>query len=402
MKRRRVKITGIGPVTPAGIGREEFWKGILEPVSRIKAFNKLGEQYGPLVAAQVERLHVSAHVERPVPSGTARHTMFAIVGAALALKDAGLTSAEAKKYAPVIITGTGYMDFGGIVKEMENIAEDGAAAASRKLAYTVDIGGLPVAIAQALGIPSRTSALSTQCVAGMDALGFGAQLIANGETDLVICGGTDAPLNKFPLLELRAAGLTPPTIELAERLCRPFDLWRTTGVISEGACLLVLEPESSPRPGYSWVSGYGFANDVGHDMCSGMIESTRRALADALLKPSDIEVINAWGPGHPVVDRGEAAAMHKVFGDALVNIPTLSIKGAIGSPVAAAPAIQVAVAALAQQRGMIPPTVNWDYPDPSCPLNLSNRARAVHHDFTLINAHGLGGLNSELILERCR
>lgn len=401
MKRRRVKITGIGPVTPAGIGREDFWKGILEPVSRIKAFGKFGEEYGPIVAAQVEKLHISAHVQRPLPTGTARHTSFAIVGAVLALKDAGIEMAELLRAAPTIVTGTGYMDFGGIGKAIDAVAEEGASAANRKAPYTVDIGGLPVAISQALGISSRTSALSTQCVAGMDAIGFGAQLIASGESDIVICGGTDAPLNKFPLLELRAAGLTPPTTEMPERICRPFDLWRTTGVISEGACIVVLEPEESVRVGYSWIAGYGFANDEGHNMCSGMFEATRRALGDAALRPGDVEAINAWGPGHKTVDLGEALAMQRVFGTYLKEIPVVSIKGALGSAVAAAPAIQVATAALAQRYGVMPPTVNWEYPDPCCALNLSKSSRDIQHEVTLVNAHGLGGLNSALILSRC-
>lgn len=402
MKRRRVKITGIGPVTPAGIGREEFWEGILEPVSRIKVFGKFGVEYGPLVAAQVERLNVSTYVHKPLPTGTARHTTFAVVGAALALADASLSVDELRAHAPTVVTGTGYMDFGGIGKAIDAVAEDGVGAANRKAPYTVDIGGLPVAVAQALGIPARTSALSTQCVAGLDAIAYGAQLISRGETDVVICGGTDAPLNKFPLLELRAAGLTPPTTEHPERVCRPFDLWRTTGVISEGACMLVLEPESSPRLGYSFIRGYGSANDEGHEMCSGMVGAVRRALADATLHPNQIEAINAWGPGHPSVDRGEATSMHRVFGSQLSNIPALSIKGAIGSAVAAAPAIQVGCAALAQRYGILPPTVNWQHRDPSCALNLSANSREIPHDFTLINAHGLGGLNSALILERCR
>jgi 3-oxoacyl-[acyl-carrier-protein] synthase II len=402
MKRRRVKITGIGPVTPAGVGREDFWKGILESVSRIRPFGKLGEEFGPIVAAQVERLHVATYVERPLPTGTARHTQFAIVATMLALRDAGLKPAEIGHLAPTIVTGTGYMDFGGISKSIDAVAEDGASAANRKAPYTVDIGGLPVTVAQTLGIQCRTSALSTQCVAGLDAIGAGAQLIASGETDLVICGGTDAPLNKFPILELRAAGLTPPTTEMADRICRPFDLWRTTGVISEGACMVVLEPESSPRPGYSWVAGYGFANDQGHDMCSGMVEATRRALADASLRAYNIESINAWGPGHRIVDRGEAVAMQRIFGPLLAQIPAVSIKGAIGSPVAAAPAIQVAAAVLAQRFSILPPTVNWEYPDPGCPLNLSNASRSIAHDVTLVNAHALGGLNSAVILQRCR
>jgi 3-oxoacyl-(acyl-carrier-protein) synthase len=402
MKRRRVKITGIGPVTPAGIGREEFWKGILEPVSRIKRFEKLGEEHGPLVAAQVERLNVAAHVERALPTGTARHTAFAIVGSALALKDAGLRTSDLHHLAPTIITGTGFMDFGGISKTMDAVAKEGAAAANRKAPYTTDIGGLPVAVGQALGIPCRTFALSTQCVSGLDAIGIGMQLVANGESDLVICGGTDAPLNRYPLLELRAAGLTPPTTEMSERICRPFDLWRTTGVISEGACMLILEPESSPRVGYSWIAGYGFANDEAQVMCSGMVESTRRALGAALLRPAHVETINAWGPGHKFADLGEADAMQCVFGPLLHELPVVSIKGAIGSPVAAAPAIQVGTAALAQRHGIIPPTVNWQHPDPSCPLNLSGKARVVAHDITLINAHGLSGSNSAVLLERCK
>jgi 3-oxoacyl-(acyl-carrier-protein) synthase len=402
MKRRRVKITGIGPVTPAGVGRDEFWKGILEPVSRIKIFDKFGAEFGPFVAGQVEKLHVNAHVDRPLPTGTARHTVFAVVGAALALKDAAISQSELRHTAPMIVTGTGYMDFGGIVKSIEAVTEDGAAAAHRKAPYTVDIGGLPVAVAQALGIASRTSALSTQCVAGLDAIGVGAQLVANGESDVVICGGTDAPLNKFPLLELRAAGLTPPTTDNPGGICRPFDLWRTTGVISEGACMVVLEPESSPRQGYSWITGYGFANDIGHEMCSGMIEAARRALADSRVKPSQIESINAWAPGHKTVDLGEAIAMQKVFGAHLAHIPTVSIKGSIGSAVAAAPAIQVATAALAQRYGVIPPTVNWKHPDPACGLSLSGNPRAIPHEFSLVNAHGLGGLNSAMVLERCK
>jgi 3-oxoacyl-(acyl-carrier-protein) synthase len=236
----------------------------------------------------------------------------------------------------------------------------------------------------------------------MDAIGMGAQLVANGETDLVICGGTDAPLNRYPLLELRAAGLTPPTNELAERICRPFDLWRTTGVISEGACMLVLEPESSPRRGYSWISGYGFANDDGPVTCSGMVEASRRALGAALMRPKHIDTINAWGPGHKTADEGEAAAMISLFGSDLHQIPAVSIKGAIGSPVAAAPAIQVGTAALAQLHGLIPPTVNWLHPDPSCPLNLSRAVREVTHDTTLVNAHGLSGSNAAIVIERCK
>ena len=125
------------------------------------------------------------------------------------------------------------------------------------------------------------------------------------------------------------------------------------------------------------------------------------ALADAGMKAREIDAINAWGPGHRLIDAGEVTAMQRVFGAALSEIAALSIKGAIGSALGAAPAIQLGAAALALRTGLLPPTVNWQIPDPSCPLNLSSRARAIDHSAVLINAHGVGDVNSCMILERC-
>ena len=244
-------------------------------------------------------------------------------------------------------------------------------------------------------------AVQSSCCSGLDAIGFAAEMVAQGEADIAICGGSEAPLHRFPLLELRAAGLTPPTDEMPERLDRPFDLWRTTGVISEGACMFVVEPEDSPRAGYAYISGYAFASDRGDDFCSGLAVASRLALADARMRPSQVDVLNAWGPGHKRIDAGESRAMAGVFSRRLSGIPAVSIKGAIGNPLAGAPAIQVAAAVLGQRYGVIPPTVNWEYPDPACPLNLSSRSRSVAHAVTMVNAHGLAGVNSSIVLERC-
>ena len=188
---------------------------------------------------------------------------------------------------------------------------------------------------------------------------------------------------------------------MPERLARPFDLWRTTGVAAEGACMFILEAEESRRRGYSFVTGYASANDGPADLCDGIFSAAKRAMAEARIRPAQIESISAWGPGHKAIDEAEARAMIGVFGPDLAGIPAVSIKGSIGSPLGAAPAIQVAAAALAQMDGILPPTVNWDYADPECPLNLSNRPRSVAHGVTLINAHGVGKVNTCLILERC-
>jgi 3-oxoacyl-[acyl-carrier-protein] synthase II len=251
MKRRRVKITGIGPVTPAGIGREEFWKGILEPVSRVRPYPKFEQEHGPFVAAFIDKFNISDYIDRAlVPKGMARHTLFAVVGAILAMKDAGLTREELLEASCVIVTGSSIMDFGGISASIEAVQKRGSRAAQQRVLFTTGIGSIPSTLNNILGLEARSLAISTQCNSGLDAIGHAADMVATGEADIAICGGTEAPLHRFPLLELRAAGLTPSTTEMPGRIARPFDLWRTTGVVSEGASMFVIEPETSPRRGY--------------------------------------------------------------------------------------------------------------------------------------------------------
>ena len=401
MKRRRVKITGIGPVTPAGIGREDFWKGVLSGKSFIRPYTKLGEENGPFVSAFLDRLDISTHIKREVvPKGAARHTLFALVGASLAIADAEISTDELREARSAIITGACLMDFGGILNSADAVSGRGSRMAQPRSLYTTGVGSVPSAINHAFGLAARTTALSNQCSSGLDAIGYAAALVSSGEVDLAICGGTDAPLHRFPMVEFRAGDLTPATSELAHRIARPFDLWRTTGVISEGCAMFVVEPETSKRRGYSYIRGYGFANDDGQ-LCEGMGEAAKIALGHACLRPKEVDVICAWAPGHKLVDLGEAKEMRKLFGHSLADVAVSSIKGAIGSPLGAAPAIQVAAAALGQRFGSVPPTVNWEYPDLDCPLNLCNRARAIDHSVTLVNSHGLGGVNSAMVLEQC-
>lgn len=404
MTRRRVKITGIGPVTPAGIGREAFWRGILEPVSRVREYTRLGPEFGPFVAAFLSDFNIAHYVSdsSKVAKGTSRQSLFAIAGTILALADAGLSVDALRSSEAVIITGSSLMDFGGILGSIDAVAKKGPRAAQVRTLFNTGISHVPTAINHALGGQARTVALSTQCSAGIDAVGYASDLVATGRAELAICGGAEAPLHRFPLVEFRGGDMTPATTELPERMARPFDLWRTTGVVSEGACMFVVEPEESPRPGYSYIAGYAFGNDTPGGNCDGMTVAGRLAIGAARKRPSDVEVINAWGPGHKLVDAGEAQALVSLFGRSLLQqIPTVSIKGAIGMPLGAAPAIQIAAAALAQREGAIPPTVNWEHPDPACPLNLSNQPRFLEHAVTLLNAHGVGGVNASMVLQRC-
>lgn len=398
--RRRVKITGIGPVTPAGIGREAFFRGINESVSRVRAITRFDPVAGPFVGAEVTGFDLSRYAPGENAKRIPRHTQFALAAAILALKDASLEPGDLRGKNPLIITGTTMMDCDSVSKTIQLVAKKGPRFGLVSSVTTALSVSIPDKIAQFLDTPSRIMALQTACCSGLDSIGHGAESIASGQSEFVICGGAEAPLFYHPMLELGLAELAPKSDDNPEKICRPFDMWRTTGVIGEGACLFILEPEASPRPGYAYISGYGYANDETDRIGSGWLASIRMALANALRVPGDIDYISAWGPGHREIDVKEAQALRKVFGNWLDSIPVSSIKGAVGSGMAAAGAIQTASAALTLQRGIIPPTVNWETPDPDCPLNLSSAPRRLETSIAIVNGHGISGSNSCLVLER--
>jgi 3-oxoacyl-(acyl-carrier-protein) synthase len=402
MKRRRVKITGVGPITPAGHGRDPFWSSLLQATSWIRPFTKLDPELGPFVAAFIDRFEIASFLDsKLVPKGAARHTLFALAAARLAIDDAAVNLEELRRKKCAVVVGSSLMDFDGIGKTIEGVFDKGVRGALPRTVYTTNTAVISAAIGSALGLESRSISVQTSCCAGLDAIGIAGRMVSAGEVDIAICGGTESPLFRCPLVELRAAGLTPATHEMPDRLCRPFDLWRTTGVVGEGAAMVILEPENSPREPYCFLAGYSSCNDAGESLCGGMVSAIRNAIADAGVSVCDVDSINAWGPGHLEIDYAEAKMLSAVFGDRLRTLPTFSIKGSLGNPLGAAPAIQVATSALALKFGAMPATVNWDFPDPSCALDLSRRSRYVDHGVTLLNAHGLSGVNSSIVLTKC-
>jgi len=400
MNRRRVKITGMGFVTPAGIGRAAFQAGILEPISRVGVIKRFDPEAGAFVGAEVKGFRLGEFMSDPGSKRLPRHTQFALAGAVLALADAGLSAEVVRGLSPVHIIGTSLMDSDVINKTIEEVARRGPRYGLTRVIFQGPVSSIAGAVVSYIGA-GRALSLQSACCAGSDAIGHAANLVANGESDLAICGGTEAPLFFHPMLELKMAGLSPATDEQPERLARPFDLWRTTGVIGEGACILILEPESSPRPGYAFISGYAFASDLDEAPGGGLGDAIRLTLANAQVRAHQVDHVSAWGPGHRVIDAVEARVLGDVFGRALEEIAVVSIKGAIGNPFGAAGAIQVGCVALGMKYGFIPPTVNWCHPDPDCRLNLSAQARFVPIDTALVNSHGLSGTNSCLLLRRC-
>lgn len=398
--RRRVKITGIGPVTPAGIGREAFFRGINEPVSRVHAITRFDPEAGAFIGAEVEGFELRDFAPNENPRRLSRHTQFGLVGAILAIKDAGLTVDEINRLNPAVVTGTSIMDIDRISRGVDVVSKKGPRHSLASTIFETSVVNVPGKISTHLGIPARMIAVQTSCCSGLDAVGQAFDLVAEGQADLAITGGSEAPLSFHPLLEFNAAELSPSNDSDVDRACRPFDLWRSTGVLGEGAAIMILEPEHSPRPAYAWITGYGYASDAHKLAGEGIADAALIALANARRRSEEVDYICAWGPGHRAIDTNEASAMRRVFGEKLAEIPATSIKGGIGTALAGAGAIQTASTALSIRYGVLPPTVNWQTPDPQCPLNLSARARYISPNVAIVNAHGLSGSNAVVVIEK--
>jgi 3-oxoacyl-[acyl-carrier-protein] synthase II len=261
-------------------------------------------------------------------------------------------------------------------------------------------------IADRLGVAANAATVSSACPSGLDAIAVGAAMIRSGEAEIAVVGGADAPITPLAMASFIASGLSSSRNDAPEKASRPFDLERDSGVISEGAGILILEDlaraEARNARVYAEIRGYGTQRDLDPNRpASGLEHSMRLALANAGMSEADIDYISAYGPGHPILDAVEVSIIKLVFGKRAYELPVNSIKGVIGNPLAAGGPFQVAAAALSIRDQMVPPTANYENPDPGCDLDfVPLRARRVRIGSALINVRGLGGSASTLILGR--
>jgi len=386
MKLRRVKITGIGPVTPAGIGREAFLRGMLEPVSRV-GVKVMGEGSATrlVAAAEVRDFRIGAFGLDASYLSSPRHVQLALAATALALRDAGLVLGEVRKQKPLVVLARPSLERGSL----------GVVAGSRADGPKL----MQQAVSQHVGACVEEKD-RPEFYSALDAIGYAALQVASGRVNLAICGGADSPLSERLLAEMQELDLSSGHARAPERQCRPFDLWRTTGVAGEGACVFVLEPEESKRRAYAHVDGaVGVAEKSGRAW-EPLGEAVRLALGNARLRPADIDCIHADGTGHKTLDLAEVTALRSALRGHLDALPVVSIKGAVGNALGAAGAIQVGCAALGTRHSIIPPTVNWSHPDPSCLLNLSTSPRQISMDVTLVASRDPSGAVTCLLLSQ--
>lgn len=406
---RRAVITGLGVVSPSGVGKDRFWADVSEGVtriSRIERFDTAGLR--TKLAGEIKDFDPGALIPPELKvRRMARHTQFAVCCAIEAVQDSGLVLAGERR--PImVIAGAGSSAVENIQKSVLNVANRGANRGDASLVASAPPQAIAGTICEWLeqaGATSGTrgSTLSTACAAGLDAIGAAAQAIQAKDCNVVIAGGTDAFLSMTPLAEFTLAGLSNTELD-PETASRPFDRTRQSGVLSEGGAFVVVESleHALARRAtiYAEIRGYHHCMDPNRaEPGSGLALTMERSLTQAKMKPRDLDYVSAWGPGHPAIDRLEVAAIKRALGSEAYDIPTPSIKGVVGNPIAAAGAMQAVAMCLAFRDGVLPPTANLCHPDPECDLDhVARKKRVGWLSRGIVNAHGIAGGNSSLIL----
>jgi 3-oxoacyl-[acyl-carrier-protein] synthase II len=414
MSRRRAVITGIGPVTCIGHGREDFWDGILAEksgISRISSFDPRPFQVrcaGEILDWNPEDFFSPQRLKR-----LDRYAQFAVASAKLALDDAGIEYSREQPQRHVGVSfGTA---LGGVCKaEDEHIRylKKGARGVNPMLAIQVFGGSAHSNIAIEFGFRGVGTTNSNSCASGTVAVGEALRYIRDGFADVIVAGGAEAPLSTltigaFDIIKTMSRWDGDPAFA-----SRPFDRLRDGFVMGEGATSLMVEELEHARARsakiYAEVLGYSLNNDAFHmtaPLPSGesCIRAMRDALADAQLAPEQIDYINAHASSTRLNDSTETMSIKQVFGEHGKKIPVSGTKGYHAHPLGATGAIEAAICALALDRQWVPPTINYQNPDPACDLDIvPNHGRATKLNYVMSNSFGFGGINGCVVLGRVR
>ena len=403
----RVVITGMGILAPNGIGIDEFWRTLVAGESGIGLITLFDASDIPVnIAGEIKNFHLRDFIGRKArPHRMGRHTQLAIASCDLALRDAGFSMGNLPPLSIVIGVSTSAIDV--IIKSHKVLMHGGGRRLSAHGVSACQPHAVATSISEYIGGCVSATTISSACRAGLDAVSSAAEMIRSGAADVVITGGTDSPIDPLTISALCSAGLIPCLQNVdPQKVSRPFDLNRSGGIVAEGSCCIIVESlENAIARGatpYMEITGYGTMDDpFGLEHVSGIKDSMRLALSNAGKLSDEIDYICAHGPSDPLLDKIETDMIKEVFGSSAYRIPVSSIKGAIGNPLSAAGALQIATCALAMRDNLIPPTANYETPDPCCDLNYINGdAKSLRINTALVNGHGMGGGNTSIVVER--
>jgi 3-oxoacyl-[acyl-carrier-protein] synthase II len=412
---RRVVITGMGCVTPIGIGREKFWNALIKGESGVRRIESFDVSKSPVkIAAQVPDFDWEAQLNPKDRKHVPRTVPLALAAAREALEDATLSPDDfslAERRAFGVVLGTGG---GGLAFTEQQYSYWYIGPTHKASVYTIPSsthGGLSSELSMAFGLRGLSHIVSTGCTSSTDAIAYAAEHIALGRQDLMLTGGVDAPiapgiLAGFNLMTV----LTNDFNDEPARASRPFSLNRSGIVLGEGAWIYVLEELDHAKDRganiYAEISGYGATCDAYHrvrleESGDEPARAMKLALADAGRKPEELDYVNLHGTSTVLNDRIETSALKLVLNGQAITTPMSATKSQIGHPQGASGAAGLSAALCAMHTGMIPPTINLDQPDPQCDLDyVANEARKADVLIALCNCIGFGSKNSALVVEK--
>src|SRR6188768_314942 len=406
---RRVVITGLGAVTPIGLDAPSTWDAAVSGrsgVGWIEAFD--ASEYPVRIAAEVTGFDVGDLVPAKEARRMDRNVLLAVAAAQEAWDDAGLQDVDRARAG--ILVGSAIGGIATIAEQQTVFAERGPDRVSPFFIPSVLVDTASGQIAIQLGLRGQNFAPVSACATGSTAIGEAAASIRRGQADVILAGGTEAPITPLILAGFCAMRGLVAEEEDPTRASRPFDATSAGFVMGEGACILVLEELESARARgatmYAEVLGYGASNDAHHlaqpePESVGVVEMMRAALERAEIAPERVGYVNAHGTSTPLGDLAETRALKQVFGDHAYELAVSSTKSMTGHCFGAAGAIEALMCVLALHEGKLPPTINYEHPDPVCDLDyVPNEAREADVDVALSNAMGLGGHNACVLLGR--
>jgi 3-oxoacyl-[acyl-carrier-protein] synthase II len=405
----RVVVTGLGAVTPLGNDVQATWDAALAGRSGVDWIGGFDTSAFPVrVAAEVKGFDPATVVSPKEARKLDRNVLLALASAKEAVGDAGLNGFDPTRVG--IVFGSAIGGLAGIMEQADVLRERGPDRVSPNFLPNVLVDSASGQLAISLGIRGPNYAPVSACATGSHAVGEGAELIRRGDADAVIAGGTEACIHPLILAGFCAMRGLAAEEEHPPRASRPFDATRAGFVMGEGACTLVLEGLTHAQQRgadiYAEVLGYGTSNDAHHmaqpePEAIGVSNMMLSALRRAGVAPERVDYINAHGTSTPLGDLAETRAIKNVFGEHAYELAVSSTKSVTGHCFGAAGAIEAMMSVLAVHHGLLPPTANYEVPDPECDLDyVPNEAREREVDVALSNAMGLGGHNACVLVGR--
>jgi 3-oxoacyl-[acyl-carrier-protein] synthase II len=409
---RRVVVTGLGLVTPLGLGTEPNWKALIEGKSGIGPITRFDtSEYACRIAGEVPNFDPEQFIPKKEVKKMDIFIHYAMAAADFAVEDSGLVIDASNADRVGVYIGSGIGGLPSIERQHKELLNSGPRRVSPFfiVGLIVNLASGQVSIRH--GAKGPNLAVCTACATGTHALGDSLKLIQRGAADAMIAGGTESVIVPLAVGGFGAMKALSTRNDEPQRASRPFDRDRDGFVMGEGAGVMILEAlDFAERRGakniYAELVGYGVSGDAYHVSSpsadgDGPVRVMRNTLADAGVEPSVVDYINAHGTSTPAGDRTESEAIETVFGDHARRLAVSSTKSMMGHLLGAAGGVETAITALALHYGVAPPTTNYENPDPACSLDyVPNRARPMQLNYALTNSFGFGGTNASLLLKK--